>query len=91
MRRGFVLVTLVAGFALAQSPGDAPPTTSGPEKAPPPPTPSLSEKAAEVPDPEKLRLSTEALAKMRQILKVKEILAQLKEKLASPNAQPVAA
>src|SRR2546425_390629 len=50
MRRGFVLGILSAGLALAQSSGDAPPATTGPEKAPPPAVapPSISEKAEQL-------------------------------------------
>ena len=91
MRVALVGWSLLAGVAVAQTPpapGSAP-TTVTQEAAPPAPgaagnplpagplSAPLAEKASEVPDPEKLRRSADALARMRNVLK--EVLSKLEE------------
>jgi hypothetical protein len=75
MRVAVVAWSLVAGIAVAQAPPpEAPasnPLPAGPLAAP------LAEKASDVTDPEKLRRSVEALARMRNVLK--EVLGKLEE------------
>jgi hypothetical protein len=85
MRLALVVWSLLAGVAVAQTPpgpgsvtqeapapaAQANPLPAGPMAAP------LAEKASEVPDPEKLRRSVDALARMRNILK--EVLSKLEE------------
>jgi len=92
MRRTLLGWWLLAGVAVAQAPPPGPavapaPTAaaSGPEAPQPPANPlpagplaaPLSEKASDVPDPEKLRRSADALARMRNVLK--EVLGKLEE------------
>jgi hypothetical protein len=87
MRIAFLACSLLAGVTVAQAPPapapvreEAAPASSpeaqsavpaGPLAAP------LAEKPAEVPDPEKLRRSSEALGRMRNVLK--EVLGKLEE------------
>ena len=88
MRIALVAWSLLAGAAVAQAPpgeGTAPATVTqeggpapapgalpaGPAAAPP------AEKASDVPDPEKLRRSVDALGRMRNVLK--EVLSKLEE------------
>jgi len=73
---GLLAAVMVAGAAVAQegTPPAAPaPTTPAPAPAL---TPGL-EKASDVPDPEKMRRSTEGLTRMRNILK--DVLGKLEE------------
>jgi hypothetical protein len=67
IRTAVVLGGLMAGLAFAQAPS-APPSSA--------PAPSL-DKASEVPDPEKIRRSADALTRMRGILK--DVLGKLEE------------
>src|SRR5688572_27228798 len=79
MRALLVGWSLLAGVAVAQvppEPGSAAPAAPSPLPAGPLAAP-LAEKASDVPDPEKLRRSAEALARMRNVLK--EVLAKLEE------------
>ncbi len=65
MRSGILLALLFVGAARAQ------------DAAAPPPAAVNSEKASDVPDPEKLRISSEALKRMGQVLK--DVLGKLEE------------
>jgi len=90
MRFALVGWSLLAGVAVAQTPppGSTSVTQEAPAAAAPgapaanplpagPAAAPLAEKASEVPDPEKLRRSVDALARMRNVLK--EVLAKLEE------------
>jgi hypothetical protein len=69
----------LGGAALAQQ--ESAPATPAP--APAAPTVPTAERASDVPDPEKLRRSTEALTRMRTILK--DVLGKLEEARASKD------
>jgi hypothetical protein len=90
MRIALVGWSLLAGVAVAQAPpAESPPaapaaespatpvSTPGAVTAPGPLGSPLGEKASEVADPEKLRRSTDALQRMRNVLK--EVLSKLEE------------
>ena len=75
MRIATVLFILLFGTAFAQD-------ASAPAATPVPPTPPAAvepslEKATDIPDPEKVRRSAEALVRMRQVLK--DVLGKLEE------------
>lgn len=73
MRTSIFMALLVMGVAQAQGPAAAPAAEAAPEAAPAP----EKDKSSEVPDPEKLRQSAEALKRMGQVLK--DVLAKLEE------------
>lgn len=70
IRRAFLAVLVVAGFALAQAPAT-------------PPAASEQTDASKVPDPEKIKVSAESLTKMRSALK--DVLAKLEEARSSKD------
>ncbi|MHB8877852.1 MAG: hypothetical protein ACYC8T_29515 [Myxococcaceae bacterium] len=69
MRTGIFVALLALGSAQAQAPAEAPP--------PSPATAPISDKASDVPDPEKIRISADALKRMGQVLK--DVLSKLEE------------
>lgn len=87
MRVALLGWSLLAGVAVAQTPPSSPAPTSvegapapAPASSPLPAGPMaapLAEKASDVPDPEKLRRSVDALGRMRNVLK--EVLGKLEE------------
>ncbi|MBI3182552.1 MAG: hypothetical protein HYZ28_10475 [Myxococcales bacterium] len=82
MRTQLLIAAMIAGTAMAQTDpagaGAAPPAEVVPAAGAPAPAPR-----GEVPDPEKIRESADALAKMRQQLK--DVLAKLEEARATKD------
>lgn len=81
IRRVPLLIGLFAGVALAQAPAPGAPAATTPapaaEDAFAPKSQSALDKAADVPDGEKVRRSSEALTRMRDVLK--DVLGKLEE------------
>lgn len=77
MRTGLLIALLGSGLAIAQSESSSTPAPTPAAPAESAPAPAPADKVTEVPDPEKIRRSADALTRMRQVLK--DVLGKLEE------------